>query len=324
MRAAVLHEFGPAANLRYEEAEDPGPGPGQVRIAVRAAGVHLVDTTIRSGAAGGPFPLPRLPAIGGREVAGVVDAVGAEVDDAWLGRRVVAHLGPASGGYAELAVSPVAGLHRLPDHVGFPAAVAMIGTGRTAMAILEVAAVGPQDVVVVTSAAGGLGVLLVQAALDAGAVVVGAAGGPDKVERVRQLGATLAVDYDDPAWPARVREEVGTATLSLDGVGGERGRAALELLRPGGRVVFYGWSSGTPTELSTPDLFGRGITASAAIGAVLSSRPGGLREFETRALAALAAGRLVPAVTTFALAETAAAHEALQGRRTVGKVVLLP
>ena len=98
MHAIRLHEFGPATNLTYEEVPDPEPGPGQVRIAVAAAGVHLIDTTIRSGAQAGAFPLPELPAIPGREVAGVVDALGAGVDEGWLGRRVVAHLGAASAG----------------------------------------------------------------------------------------------------------------------------------------------------------------------------------------------------------------------------------
>ena len=94
MHAIRLHAFGPPENLRYEHVEDPRPGPGQARIAVAAAGVHLIDTALRAGRAMGPLALPELPAIPGREVAGVVDAVGPEVDEAWLGRRVVAHLGP--------------------------------------------------------------------------------------------------------------------------------------------------------------------------------------------------------------------------------------
>ena len=105
MHAIRLHAFGPAANLRYEEVEDPRPGPGQVRIAVAASGVHLIDTALRAGRPMGPLPLPELPTIPGREVAGTVDAVGPDVDEGWVGRRVVAHLGLASGGYAELAVA---------------------------------------------------------------------------------------------------------------------------------------------------------------------------------------------------------------------------
>src|SRR4051794_19026674 len=154
MRPIRLHAFGPAENLRYEEVDDPVPGPGQVRIAVAAAGVHLIDTVIRSGHQQGPLPLPELPAIPGREVAGVVDALGAGADERWLDRRAVAHLGAASGGYAELAVRDAEALHGIPEGLADDAAVAMIGTGRTAMGILEVAQITAGDVVLVTAAAG--------------------------------------------------------------------------------------------------------------------------------------------------------------------------
>jgi NADPH2:quinone reductase len=326
MRAIRLHAFGPAANLRYEEVDDPRPGPGQARIAVTASGVHLLDTALRAGRPMGPLALPGLPTIPGREVAGVVDAVGPEVDERWVGQRVVAHLGPASGGYAELAVRETEALHRLPEGLADDAAVAMIGTGRTALAILEVASLTAQDVVLVTAAAGGLGSLLVQAAGAAGATVVGVAGGPAKVQRVAQLGATVAVDYSAPDWSAAVRGALDgrEVTVALDGVGGALGRGALELLGAGGRLILFGFSSGTPTELSAGDLFARGITASAAIGARMAQRPGGLRDLEEQALAAAADGRLVPLVQRFALAQAAAAHEAIESRAAIGKTVLVP
>jgi len=327
MRAILLHAFGPAENLRYEEVDDPVPGPDQVRIAVAAAGVHLIDTVIRSGRPQGPMPLPELPAVPGREVAGVVDAVGAGANAEWVGRRVVAHLGAASGGYAELAVADADALHAIPDGLADDAAVAMIGTGRTAMAILEVAAVAADDVVLVTAAAGGLGSLLVQAAHHAGATVVGAAGGEAKAARVRELGADVAVDYTAAGWPATVRGALDgrEITVALDGVGGDLGRSALELVGVGGRLILFGFSSGQPTQLSAGDLFSRGLTASAAIGPRILRRPGGLRELEERALAEAAAGRLVPVVgQRFALAEAAAAHAAIEARATVGKTVLVP
>jgi len=320
MRAIVLHEFGPAENLRYEEVDDPAPAPGQVRIAVAASGVHLIDTTIRSGASGGLLPKPELPTIPGREVAGVVDAVGAGTDEAWLGRRVVTHLGPASRGYAELAVREADVVHALPDSVADDAAVAMIGTGRTTMAILELAELTAADVVLITAAAGGIGSLLVQAARAAGATVVGAAGGAEKVERMRALGVDVAVDYSVPGWT----ESVGDVTVALDGVGGELGRQALEAITVGGRLVLFGYASGTVTELSAGDLFARGLTVSAAIGPRILQRPGGMRDLEERALAALADGSLTPSVQRFPLAEAAAAHAALERRATVGKVVLIP
>ena len=326
MHAIRQHAFGPAENLVYEEVPDPVPAEGQVRLAVEAAGVHLVDTTIRRGESGGPFPLPDLPMTPGREVAGRVDRVGPDVDETWLGRRVVAHLGQASSGYAELAVAPVSALHELPDDLGAEAAVAMIGTGRTAMGILEVAELTAKDVVLVTAAAGGLGTLLIQAARTAGAVSVGVAGGPAKVDQVRRNGASVAVDYRAPDWPDQVRRALGdrSVTVLLDGVGGDAARAALGLMAVGGRVVMFGWSSGEPLELTTSDLFSRGLTASAAVGPRILQRPGGMRDLETAALDEAAAGRLVPAVQTFPLADAAAAHRALESRDTTGKVVLVP
>ncbi|GGP63477.1 zinc-binding dehydrogenase [Saccharothrix coeruleofusca] len=322
MRAIRQHEFGPAETLRLAEVDDPEPGPGQVRVAVSVAGVHLLDAHLRAGQAG-PLPLPPLPTTPGREVAGVVAALGAGVDPSWLGKRVTAHLGQRSGGYAELAVADATALHALPDHVSDDQAVAMIGTGRTAVGVLRVARLTAADVVLVTSAAGGMGSLFVQEAHALGATVVGAASA-GKLDLVRGLGADHVVDYTAPDWAERVRAEVGEVTAVLDGVGGAAGRAALELLGVGGRIVLFGWSAGTPTRIETPDLYARGLTATVALGPRLFQGTS-LRELESRALHALASGRLSPVVSSaFPLAEAAAAHRALESRDTVGKVVLKP
>ncbi|WP_433476368.1 alcohol dehydrogenase catalytic domain-containing protein [Spirillospora sp. CA-142024] len=194
MRAIRQHAFGGPEELRLEEVPDPHPTTDQVRIRVESAGVHLLDTIIRQGA-GGPRVAPRLPMTPGREVAGTIDEVGADAETGLLGRRVVADLGLAGGGYAELALASTAAVHILPDGVEADSAVAMVGTGRTAMAILELAAPAAGDVVVVTAAAGGIGTLLVQACRAAGATVVGVAGGPGKVTLVRRIGADHAIDY---------------------------------------------------------------------------------------------------------------------------------
>jgi NADPH2:quinone reductase len=315
------YEFGPAEKLLFEEVPAPVPGRGQVRIQVAAAGVHLVDTTIRSGAPG-PFPVPQLPMTPGREVAGVVDVLGDGVDTGWLGKRVVVHLGMASGGYAELAVANVESLHVVPDGVPADHAVAMIGTGRTTFAVLEVAAVRAEDVVLVSAAAGGMGTLLVQAAKNVGAFVIALAGGPEKVQVVRDLGADVVIDYRAEGWAEQVRAVGRPVTLVLDGVGGAPGRQSLELLSPGGRIVLYGASSGGEfTQVSTGDLFSLGVSAAVAIGPRLARR--GLREFETAALAAAGRGEVTPVIRTFPLAKAAEAHVALQSRGTVGKVVLV-
>jgi NADPH:quinone reductase len=326
MHAIRLHTFGPAENLTYEQVEDPAPGPGQVRVAVAAAGVHLLDTALREGVRG-PLPEPPvLPTIPGREVAGVVESLGEGVAALWLGKRVVAHLGFAPGGYAELAVTDVERVHEIPANLDFAQAVAMIGTGRTTMGILAFAELGPDSVAVIPAAAGGIGTLLVQYAKNAGATVIGLAGGPEKVARVEANGADLAVDYRDPAWPEKVRAHLGadTATVVFDGVGGDVAREAVALLGPGGRHLVFGWSaegikSGEPYLVD-------GVSEQV-LGPVMLARVGGpdpVRTLELRALTEAAEGRLVPAVQRFPLAEAAAAHRALETRGTTGKVVLEP
>jgi NADPH:quinone reductase len=325
MHAIRQYEFGPPENLCYEEVPDPEPAPDQVRIAVEASGVHLIDTAIRNGQGPEYYARPDLPMVPGREVAGVVDAIGAGADDSWAGRRVVAHLGLASGGYAETAVAPADALHEIPGGLEAETAVAMVGTGRTAVAILDTAALRAEDVVLVTAAAGGLGSLFVQAARNTGAAVVGLAGGPEKTERVRRLRATIAVDYLTSDWPETVRGALGGREVSvvLDGVGGELGRQTLELLGPGGCMVVFGWSSGEPTELTTMDVFGRSLTVTSGLGPDIGN-PERKRELEAAALAEAAAGRLVPLLSRFPLADAAGAHTALESRATVGKTVLIP
>ncbi|MFJ3497101.1 zinc-binding dehydrogenase [Streptomyces sp. NPDC086091] len=323
MHAVRLHAFGPAENLRYEEVEDPVPGPGQVRVAVAAAGVHLLDTALREGERG-PLPeRPALPTVPGREVAGVVDALGEGTDPVWRGRRVVAHLGFAPGGYAELAVTDADRLHEIPDRLDAAEAVAMIGTGRTALGIAQFAEPGPDTVAVIPAAAGGIGTLLTRYAKNAGATVVGLAGGPAKTRLVTAYGADLAVDYRTPTWPDEVRAFLAgrPATVVYDGVGGEVAREAVALLGPGGRHLVFGWSAegirgGTGH-------FVDGVSESV-LGPAMLQRAGGLRALELRALTEAATGRLTPTVHRFPLRQAAAAHHALETRATTGKVVLEP
>ncbi|MFJ4816270.1 zinc-binding dehydrogenase [Streptomyces sp. NPDC088801] len=327
MHAIRLHAFGPPENLTHERVEDPVPGPGQIRIAVRAAGVHLLDAALREGVRGGPAAEPTpLPTVPGREVSGVVESLGEGVAEVWRGKRVVAHLGFVPGGYAELAVTEVERLHEIPGNLDFAEAVAMIGTGRTAMGILQFAELGPESVVVVPAAAGGLGTLLVQYARNAGATVVGLAGGPEKTARVQAGGADLAVDYKEPGWPAKVRAHLGgrTATVVFDGVGGDIAHEAVALLGPGGKHIVFGWS-GEGIRDGGPYLVD-GVSEEV-LGPVMLRKAGGpdpLRTLELRALAEAASGRLTPAVQRFPLSAAAAAHRALETRGTVGKVVLEP
>ncbi|MER7247684.1 zinc-binding dehydrogenase [Kribbella sp. NPDC000426] len=321
MKAIRLHAFGPAENLRYEEVPEPALSDGMVLVEVEAAGVHLVDTMIRAGTTGGsPIPVPELPTIPGREVAGRVSAVGPDVSSSWVGKRVVVHLGMVPGGYAERAVAKVESLYEIPDHVDAAQAVAAIGTGRTTAGILRQARLTADDVVLVTAAAGGIGSYLVQAARNVGATVIGLAGGPEKVELVRSLGAQYAVDYRDPEWAAALKDGP-EITVLLDGVGGPNGQQAFELLGVGGRVFMFGWSGGGAIEFTHQDLMSRGLTAGWAIGAKLARQ---LRELESAALEETISGRWKALTTTFPLSDAAAAHRALEERATTGKVILLP
>lgn len=258
--------------------------------------------------------------------AGTVESLGAGVEGHWLGRRVVAHLGFAPGGYAELAVTDAGRLHEIPENLDFAQAVAMIGTGRTTMGILQFAELGPGSVALIPAAAGGIGTLLVQYVRHTGATVIGLAGGPEKVARVHENGADLAVDYKDGGWPDRVRAQLDgkPVTVVFDGVGGDVARAAVDLLGPGGKHLVFGWS-GEGIQSGGP-LLVEGVSEQV-LGPVMLRAAGGpdpVRTLELRALAEAAAGRLTPAVTRFPLAAAAGAHRALETRATLGKVVLEP
>ncbi len=310
MHAIRHHAFGPASVLRLEELPDPVPGPGQVRIAVEAAGVHLLDAFLRAGDGPATMASPELPMVPGREVAGVVDGLGAEVDERWLGRRVVTHLGPTGrGGYAEQVLADATRLHDVPPGLDAATAVAAIGTGRTAAGILDLAALTAEDVVVVTSAAGGLGTLLLQGARNAGARAVGLTS-RTKLHVARRFGAETTIDYRDPEWPAVLRAAEPRLTVLLDGVGGEVPRRVHRMLVPGGRTVrFSGDREGYPG--------GRVVDV---LGPAIASR---VPELEKAALEAAADGSRVPYVgSVFPLAEAARAHEALETRQALGKVVL--
>lgn len=308
-----------------EEVPDLVPEAGQARIAVQAAGVHLLDTMLREGGTG-PFGVSELPMTPGREAAGTVDMVADDVDRTWIGRRVVVHLGAESGGYASQAVAPVGNMIPLSDGLDAANAVAMVGTGRTALGILEEADLDADDVVLVTAAAGGLGTLLVQAAAAVGCTVVGAAGGDSKLDLARSMGASIVADYLEDDWSDTVRTALGERriTVTLDGVGGTIGRTAFELIEPGGRMVLFGYTAGTPMPLETADLFARGVAVSAAIGPRLFARPGGIQRLAELAIERLEAGAWSPVVDRFPLADAADAHRALSDRRTTGKVVLIP
>jgi NADPH:quinone reductase len=240
-----MREFGRPSVFSYEDIADPAPGPSEVVIEVEAANITFVETQVRAGRPPNPAMLPRLPAILGNGVGGMVAELGGRVAARLRGQRVVASL-HGVGGYAERAVADADALIPIPDALGTPEAVALLADGRTALLLMRAAAVGAGETVLVEAAAGGVGSLLVQLASAAGARVVAAAGSTRKLELASELGADVTVDYAQPEW----ERDLGAIDVVFDGVGGGTGRTAFLLLQRGGRFCAFGMSSGSFADVS--------------------------------------------------------------------------
>jgi NADPH:quinone reductase len=319
VRAVVLREFGPPEALVAAEVPDPVPGRGQVLIEVEIANITFVETQVRAGHPPNPAMAPRLPAILGNGVGGVVAAVGEGVDPALVSSRVITSTG-GSGGYAERVAVDAAGLIAVPDGLGLAEAVALLADGRTALSLMRSAAVRTGETVLVEAAAGGVGSLLVQLSRAAGANVIAAAGGERKLKLAADLGAAVTVDYTEPGWAEGLRERLGGVDVAFDGVGGQAGQAAFGLVRAGGRFCPFGMASGTFAGI--PD--GEADRHRVAVVRAAQITPEEARALARAALAEAVAGRLRPVIgQRFPLERAADAHAAIESRATVGKTLLI-
>jgi NADPH:quinone reductase len=319
VRAVVLREFGPPEALVAAEVPDPVPGQGQASIEVEIANITFVETQVRAGHAPNPAMAPRLPAILGNGVGGIVASVGAGVDPSLVSRRVVTSTG-GSGGYAERVAVEATGLIDVPDELGLAEAVALLADGRTALSLMRSAAVRAGETVLVGAAAGGVGSLLVQLARAAGASVVAAAGGERKLKLAAELGAGMTVDYTEPGWAERLGQRAGGVDVVFDGVGGEAALAAFGLLRTGGRFCPFGMASGAFARI--PDGEAERWSITVVRGAQIT--PEEARALARAALAEAVAGRLHPVIgQRFPLERAADAHAAIESRATVGKTLLI-
>ncbi|AKF84380.1 zinc-binding dehydrogenase [Myxococcus fulvus 124B02] len=320
MRAIRYHELGGPDVLRLEEVSDPTAGPGQVRIRVKAAGVNFADTERRRGLYDAAAPLPRIL---GSEAAGVVDQVGAGVDSRWIGKRVVAL---ALQSYAELATTSVDELLELPEHVSFEEAAGLLVQGLTAWHLLFTSAqVRKGDRVLIHAAAGGVGLLAVQLAKTLGAVVLGTVSSEEKAALAREAGADEVFVYGGAEsvsdWVKQVTGGSGVE-LVLDSVGASTWASSLESLAPFGHLVAYGNASGPPPALEVEALYAKSLKVSAYW--LRTPHPAALQRQAREALGqALADGRLrVKLGLVVGLEEATRAHQQLESRATVGKVVL--
>lgn len=300
--------YGGPEVLRVVEVPTPEPGPGEVRIAVHAAGVNQADVKVYGGVWGtDPAKLP-IPL--GFEVAGVVAAVGAGVDGCAVGDEVIAH--PVRGGYATEVLAPAHAVIAKPADLDWPQAAGLQLTGTAAAHAVTAAAVGDGDTVLVHGAAGGVGLIAVQLATLRGATVVGTAA-PGQHDLLRELGV-VPVAYGDGLLE-RVREiapQGVDAALDLAGTD-EALDVSLALVADRGRIATIANFDRGPRE---------GIRVLGAGGEDGKE----IREAAATELADLAAsGRLrVFVEATFPLTEVVAAHELLASRKATGKIVLLP
>ncbi|QUQ71571.1 quinone oxidoreductase family protein [Kutzneria sp. CA-103260] len=319
MKAVRHHRFGPPEVLVLEEVPDPAPGPGQLLVRVAAAGINYADVLMRGDA--GPSarfrPVIELPVTPGLEVAGTVLSAGPDTDTALVGRKVTAFV--PNGGYAELALVPAAGAVPVPEGLDDNRALALLSQGATAVGVIDAAALTAEDTVLVEAAGGGIGSLLVQLAVAAGATVVAAASSEAKLDVARRFGAHRVVNYSEADWAG----QVGPVTVVLETVGGKTATEALQLLSgPRPRIVLYGFASGTPAEYTAADLFAAGATL---IPFSLGRNPELLPDLNRRALDLGTAGRLSPVIGDVRpLAEAAAAHRSFEDRTAVGKIILTP
>ena len=320
MRAIEAVAFGGPEVLEVRQLPAPVAGAGEVVIDVAIAPVLFLDTQIRAGLWRDWFPA-RPPYVPGRGVAGRVGSVGTGAAPAWAGRRVVADA-PA-GGYLEQAVVPAGRLIPVPDGVDLAGAAALLHDGRTAFALVRATVPQAGEWVLVVGAAGGLGILLVQLAHQAGARVIGAARGEKKLALITENGADAAVDYSQPGWAGQAVQITGGAgpSLVLDGVGGDIGRAAFDVTAHGGRFSAHGTPSGGFAPISPGDASERGISVLGIDRVQLE--PAEVTRLTSLALAEAASGRIKPVIgQTFSLERAADAHRAIESRVVLGKTLL--
>lgn len=304
MHVIEVPAFGGPEVLRVKHVPAPVAGPGQVVVAVTAAGVLSLDLMLRAGGGGKRFPVlpPYVPGLG---VAGRVLTDG----HPWAGRRVLAEL--PGGGYAESVVAEPENLIHIPDAVHEHEAMAMLHDGSTALALFEAAEVRSGETVLVQPGTGGLGSLLLQLAAGAGARVIAVVRGDVKASLARDLGADAVLDTEADGF-----ESIGSVDVAFDGVGGPPGEAAFACTT--GRFVSYGAASGQAAG------FGERPHVPVLTLDMLPDLDSARTRRVERMLKEAAEGRVVPLIgQTYPLTHAAEAHEAMENRRTVGKTLLL-
>ena len=320
MKAIRVHAPGGPEALQVEDISDPEPGPGEIVVRMEHAGINFIEVYQRTGLY--PMKLPYTP---GREGAGRVSAVGSGVTTLRVGDRVASE--QFNGAYAELATAKVEKVVKLPEQVDSKTAAAVMLQGLTAHYLTtSTYPLRQGDRCLIHAAAGGAGLLLVQAAKRRGAWVVGTTSTPEKAQRARDAGADEMILYTQQDFVAEVKRLTGGKGVQVvyDSVGKTTFDGSLDCLVPRGMMVLFGQSSG-PVPPFDPQILNRK-------GSLFFTRPNlshhvadpeELASRATQLLGWVADGSLhVHVYRSYPLADAAEAHRALESRQTVGKVLL--
>ena len=338
MRALVITEHGGPEVLKIEERPDPVPGPGEVRVAVKAAGVNFADVLARMGLY---EDAPKPPCVVGYEFAGDVESVGEGVTEYTPGQRVLG--GSRFGAYAELVTVPENGLVPLPDDWSYDEGAALCVHYVTAYAgLVRYGSLRAGENVLLHAAAGGVGIAATQVARAEGAGTIYGTASGSKHDVIRSLGVDHAIDYTTQDFRKEVRRIAGKddpLDVVMDAIGGSSFRKSWSLLGPGGRLVCFGASSMMEGEKRRVRAIARSVATTPVfhpISMMRTSRSviglnmlrlwdakGSFDEYLAPLREGIETGKLRPVVAeTFPLERTADAHRFLAERKNIGKVVL--
>ncbi|MEU3908908.1 zinc-binding dehydrogenase [Streptomyces goshikiensis] len=325
MRIVRYHQHGTPEVLQVDEVEKPEPGPGQVRIRAEAIGVNFAGLQERAGEFyyGEGVALPACP---GGDAVGFIDALGPGVEDFEVGERVASVI--FKDAFAEYSLARVKDLVPVPKEMDAAQATMLSSPAQVGLEVIQASFLKEGESVLVHAAAGAIGHLVVQMvkALGAGTVVA-TAKGEAKLAFAKELGADVVVDYSREGWEEEVREATGGAGVDvvLDSVGADVTLKSIGLLKPFGRLVFYGSAGGgldLPT-VSLKDLAGKYLTHFSM--GVMDKTVDNFDAVVDEVCAMVLMGKVRPVVhTRLPLEEAAKAHQVMEDRAQLGRVVLVP
>ncbi|MGH7863913.1 MAG: quinone oxidoreductase family protein [Candidatus Binataceae bacterium] len=322
MKAIVFDKLGGPEVLKLGDVPIPEVRPGSVLVKVRAAGINFADTLFRQGQY---VTAPKLPEVPGLEAAGVIEAVGAGVENFKPGMRVAA-IGNRM--YAEYAVAPAAQTIPLPDSVSFEEGAAFPIQVLTAWHMLFTCHNTTRgQSVLVHSAAGGVGIVAVQIAKAAGARVIGTVSSDAKAATAKEHGADDVINYAKTDFAQEAMRITGGRgmDLILDAVGGPTLEQGLKCLAPFGHLILYGRAGGVPEPLNLFKLFDKSIKVSGFILYTVSALPQLMRKGIEESFRLMREGKLKLVIgKSFALKDAAEAHRFIESRNSTGKLLLIP